>query len=169
MPESEITRIIDELDREFSGDAWHGSPLRQILAGIDHNQALVRPIEGGHNIWELVLHLTGWKNEVRRRVAGAPAGDPPEGDWPQLPATPDSHAWRQAIDELEAAHRDLVMAIEAMSEAQLYEPTNDPRNRATGQGVTHYVMLHGIVQHDVYHSGQIALLKKAVAWSTSGH
>lgn len=163
MSETEISRIVDELQREFAGDAWHGSPLHEILADVDYRQALARPIERGHSIWELVLHMTAWKHEVARRVGGAPAGEPLEGDWPTLPADPDDAAWREAVVALGTAHRALVAAIERLPEPVLFEPTNDPRNRATGQGVTHYVMLHGVVQHDVYHSGQIALLKRAHA------
>jgi uncharacterized damage-inducible protein DinB len=64
---------------------------------------------------------------------------------------------------MEAVQRDLLGAIRQLPEAQLFEPSNDPRDRETGAGVSYYVLLHGIVQHDVYHSGQIALLKKAVA------
>ena len=157
---SEIARIVDELEREHAGDPWHGSPLRQILEGIDHQHASRRPLPGVHTIWELVLHITAWKNEVRRRIGGAPAGEPVEGDWP-APAAASADAWRAALDGLEVSHRALVTDVSALSEDQLFKPTNDPRDRATGAGVSHYVLLHGIVQHDVYHSGQIALLKKA--------
>jgi len=166
MIETEISRIIDELDREHGGNAWHGTPLRQILADVDHSQAAERPFAGGHTIWEIVLHITAWKNEVRRRIGGAPAGVPAEGDWP-APAKPGAQTWREAVDALEDAHRALVAAIARMPETLLFAPTNDPRERETSQGVTHYVLLHGIVQHDVYHSGQIALLKKALTQSES--
>ena len=156
---SEITRIVDELEREHAGDPWHGSPITQILTDIDHTQAAARPIDGAHSIWEIVLHMTAWKNEVRRRVGGAPAGLPDEGDWPRPPA-PNPHAWRHAVEALNAAHVALLSAIAGLPDATLFAPTNDPRDRETGQGVSHYVLLHGIVQHDVYHSGQIGLLKK---------
>ena len=165
MAETEIERIVDELEREHGGDAWHGTPLRQILAGIDHTNAMARPHDGVQTIWELVLHMTAWKNEVRRRVGGAPAGSPAEGDWPAPPATPGAQAWYEAVDALEDAHRALVAAVARLGEAQLFAPTNDPRERETGQGVSCYVLLHGIAQHDAYHSGQIALLKKALTRS----
>jgi uncharacterized damage-inducible protein DinB len=162
VTETEITRIVDELEREHGGDAWHGTPLRELLSDIDYTQATVRPFEGLHTIWEIVLHMTAWKNEVRRRVGGAPAGLPTEGDWP-TPATASPQTWREAVDSLEDAHRALVGVIAGTPESQLFTPTNDPRERESGAGVSFYVLLHGIVQHDVYHSGQIALLKKAVA------
>ena len=157
---SETHRIIDQLEREHEGDPWHGSPLSAILQGIDAATAARRPIPGAHSIWELVLHMTGWKNEVRKRLGGAPAAEPAEGDWPDV-GEPTDPRWRAALEALEAAHRDLIAAVRSLPESKLFEPTNDPRDRPLGVGVTHYVLLHGIVQHDVYHSGQIALLKKA--------
>jgi uncharacterized damage-inducible protein DinB len=70
-------------------------------------------------------------------------------------------AWKAAVARLEQAHADLVEAVKKLPESKLHEPTNDPRDRETGSGVSHYVLLHGIVQHDVYHSGQIALVRKS--------
>jgi uncharacterized damage-inducible protein DinB len=156
---NEIARIVDQLEREHAGDPWHGSPLAAILEGITWEQAAARPLPHGHSIWELVLHLTGWKNEVRRRLSGAPAGEPDEGDWPAV-GEPDPGGWAHALEQLELAHRLLVSAVKDFPEADLYVPTNDPRNRELGVGVTYYELLHGIVQHDVYHAGQIAILKK---------
>ena len=156
---TEITRIVDELEREHSGDPWHGSPLRQILDGIDHRRASLRPLPEAQTIWETVLHIISWKNEVRRRIGGAPAANPIEGDWP-APKAATAEAWQETLDALEASHRSLVAAVSGMREAALFEPTVDPRDRETGAGVSHYVLLHGIVQHDAYHAGQIALLKK---------
>lgn len=161
MPDNEIDRIVDELDREHRGDPWHGTPLLQLLDGVDHRHASARPFPAAHTIWELVLHITAWKNEVRRRLGGSPAGEPVEGDWPSPSGTGEEH-WRQALDALAEAHDLLTAAVRQLPEPQLFAPTSDPRNRETGDGVTHYVLLHGIVQHDVYHAGQIALLKKAV-------
>ena len=158
---SEIDRIIDQLRREHEGDPWHGSPLSGILEGITAEQAAAKPVRNGHSIWELVLHMTGWKGEGARRVSGAPAGEPEAGDWPAVGATsPDR--WAKARADLQAAHDRLIAAIRQLPEARLYEPTNDPRNAPLGTGVSYYELLHGILQHDVYHSGQIALLKKAV-------
>jgi uncharacterized damage-inducible protein DinB len=157
---TEVARIVDELQREHDGDPWHGSPLAAILEGIDAGRAAARPIADAHSIWELVLHMTSWKNETARRLRGAVACMPTEGDWPEVGA-PTAERWQAAIDALQASHEDLIAAVKALPEARLYEPTNDTRSGPLGTGVSHYVLLHGIVQHDVYHSGQIALLKKA--------
>ena len=156
---NEIFRIVDQLEREHAGDPWHGSPLSAILDGVTTEEAAARPLPGAHTIWELVLHMTGWKSEVRRRLSGAPAGDPEAGDWPAVgEATPER--WAQARENLELAHRLLVSAVKEFPEADLYVPANDTRNRELGIGVTYYELLHGIVQHDVYHAGQIAILKR---------
>jgi uncharacterized damage-inducible protein DinB len=156
---NEIERIIDELQREHSGEAWHGPSLRQILKGITAAQAAARPIAAGHSIWELLLHVTAWKNEVRERLTGKAASDPAEGDWPPVGDTSDDR-WRQALASLERAHTELVAGIRRFPEATLAEAHNDPRAPG-GKGVSYFVLLHGAVQHDVYHAGQIALLKRA--------
>jgi uncharacterized damage-inducible protein DinB len=157
----EITRIVDQLEREHRGDPWHGSPLVAILEGIDARRAAARPIPGAHSIWELVLHIIGWKNETTRRLAGSVACMPVEGDWPDV-GEPTEARWQEACGRLDSAHKALIAAVKALPDAKLYEPTNDTRSGPLGTGVSYYVLLHGIVQHDVYHAGQISLLKKAV-------
>jgi uncharacterized damage-inducible protein DinB len=158
---SETLRIVDELLREHDGDPWHGSSVTSILRGVTAAQAAARTVPHVHTVWQIVLHMTAWKNEVRRRLGGAAAADPEEGDWPTVgDATPER--WREALDQLDAAHAALVAAVRDLDEPALLEPTNDPRNRASGSGVSKYVLLHGLVQHDAYHAGQIALLVKVV-------
>lgn len=158
---TEIARIIDELQREHDGDPWHGSPLQAILEGVDATRAAARPIPGAHSMWELVLHMTGWKNETARRLGGAVACMPLEGDWPDV-GEPTDKRWQEALARLESAHAGLIAAVKALPDSKLYEATNDTRSGPLGTGVSYYVLLHGIVQHDVYHAGQISLLKKAV-------
>jgi uncharacterized damage-inducible protein DinB len=135
--------------------------VTHVLRGVTAAQASARPIPHGHTIWELVLHMTAWKNEVRRRIGGAPAGEPKEGDWPTV-GEPTDARWMDALAALDRAHAALAAAVRTLPEAKVFEPTNDPRVRETGAGVSHYTLLHGIVQHDAYHSGQMAILKKAL-------
>ena len=135
MPhDTEIDRILDQLAREHDGDPWHGSPLLGILKGVTAAAASARPIAGGHSIWELVLHMTGWKNEVRRRLSGAPAKNPEGGDWPKA-GEPTEARWQEARERLQRAHDDLLSAIRALPEEKLYTPTNDPRSKPLGTGV----------------------------------
>jgi uncharacterized damage-inducible protein DinB len=158
---SETVRLVDELEREHAGDPWHGSSVTDILNGVTAPQAAAHVVPHVHTIWEVVLHMTAWKNEVRRRLTGAPSGTPEEGDWPEVGA-PTAERWRETLERLDAAHAALVSAVRSLPESQLFEPTNDPRDRETGSGVTNYVLLHGLAQHDAYHAGQLAMLVKVV-------
>ena|SRR6187399_1985895 len=156
---NEADRLIDQLRRAHDGDPWHGSPVRAILDGVTHTQAAARPIPGAHSIWELVLHMAGWRNEVARRATGQPVAEPEGGDYPKV-GEPTAARWDTALEVLDAAHRNLVEVARTIGDEQMLRPTIDPRNRPLGTGVTYYELLHGIVQHDAYHAGQIALLKK---------
>lgn len=158
---TEIDRIIDQLQREHDGDPWHGSPLLEILQGVTAGQAAAKPLQGAHSIWELVLHMTAWKGEVRKRLSGAPSGEPEEGDWPAV-GVPTVDRWNEARERLQKAHDALLAAVRQLPESRLFEATNDSRNPPLGTGVSYYVLLHGLVQHDVYHSGQIGMLRSAL-------
>jgi uncharacterized damage-inducible protein DinB len=156
---NEIQRIVDQLEREHTGEPWHGSPLTRILSGVDHARAAATPLRGAHSIWELVLHLTAWKNETRHRLTGGRAGEPREGDWPAV-GEPTAERWREAREKLDLSHQLLVSAVKEFKEENLPVPTNDPRSDDIAP--TYYELLMGILQHDVYHAGQIAVLKRGV-------
>lgn len=162
---SEAARLVDQFVRAHDGDPWHGSPLKTILDGVTAEQAARKPPNGAHSIWELVLHITAWRNETARRATGAPAGEPAEGDYPPVGA-PTPARWKAALAALDASHATLVAAVRGMKDAELLKPTNDPRDRPLGAGVSYYELFHGITQHDAYHAGQIAILKK-LAGTTS--
>jgi uncharacterized damage-inducible protein DinB len=151
---SEIQRIEDQLRRAFEGHAWHGPAVRELLADVTAAKATDRPLPNAHNIWEIVLHMATWERVVRRRLQGEAVADlPTEEDWPPVRDSNEA-AWRRAIDDLEQANHDLRDTIARASEARLAE-------MAPGKDHSVYVMLHGIIQHDLYHAGQIAVLKKA--------
>jgi uncharacterized damage-inducible protein DinB len=160
---SEAARLIDQFKRAHDGDPWHGSPLKHILQGVTAAQAAARPPNGTHSIWELVLHATGWRNEVARRATGAPAREPDEGDWPAV-GDPTPERWTAALAALDASHAHLVEVVRNLSDERLFTPTNDPRNAPLGTGVSYYELLHGIVQHDAYHAGQIAIIKRVLGF-----
>lgn len=151
---SEIARITDLLDRTFEGDAWHGPPVSKALEGVTAARAAAKPVAGAHSIWEITLHMRAWKDIVRRRLEGevfAVEQDGPE-DWPRVGATGDSD-WKAAVDGLRAAHRALRQAIAAFDRTKLDDPVG-------GRSDSAYVLIHGIVHHDLYHAGQISLLRK---------
>lgn len=153
---SEIERILDQLKRAFAGNAWHGPSVRELLAGVTAAQAHARPLANAHSIWELVHHLAVWESAGRRRLEGDPAAidiSSPE-DWP--PADDRSEAaWEQAKAALERGHEALREVISRVPESRLDEPILEGMS-------TVYVTLHGVIHHDLYHAGQIAMLKKAL-------
>jgi uncharacterized damage-inducible protein DinB len=157
MPET--VRIVDQLVRAHDGDPWHGSAVKAILADVTFEQAAWKPSAEVHSIWELLLHMTGWRDEVARRATGAPAAEPAGGDWPPA-GEPTAVRWRAALAGFDAAHARLVAAVRGLADERLFAPSNDSRDRPLGSGVTYYELFHGIAQHDAYHAGQIAILKK---------
>jgi uncharacterized damage-inducible protein DinB len=159
---SEADRLIDLFERTHGGDPWHGSSIRAVLDGVDAAGAAAHPVPGAHSIWEIVLHMTGWRGEVIRRLEGHEAAEPARGDWPAPPPPTDAN-WRAALDALDASHRAVVAAIRAHAAQDLDQPVRDHRNPPLGTGMSFAGTLHGLVHHDVYHEGQIALLKKALA------
>jgi uncharacterized damage-inducible protein DinB len=129
-----------------------------LLRDVDAGQAARRPVGGGHSIWEIVLHLTAWQREVARRLEGEPPGLPAEGDWPPAPE-PTPAAWRQAVESLAGATQALALAAGRLDATQRDRRVGES-DRPLGTGVTIGEMLVGILQHNAYHSGQVALLKR---------
>lgn len=156
---AELDRIIDQLAREFDGDPWHGSSLKDLLKGVTAMDASWRAAPGAHTIWELVLHMTGWKREVAARLRGAEAGEPSAGDWPEA-GEPSEARWRAAKADLGKAQAELMAAVRALPPRRLHRPVKDFRDRRLGTGLTAYQTIYGLIQHDTYHSGQVAMVKK---------
>ena len=154
---SEVERIRDQFRRAFEGEAWHGPSVLALLDGITAQQAAAHPIPGAHSIWELTQHIAAWERACKRRLEGDPARLTDEEDWEPLNDTSDA-AWEKTKQQLVDNHRELMEAIARVDESRLNEPIiKDPN--APFSSV--YVTLHGGVQHDLYHAGQIAILKKA--------
>lgn len=156
---TELERIIRELEHAHAGSPWHGPSRADVLDDVTAEEAARRPSLQGHGIWALVLHMHAWTREVARRVREGDKRLPVEGDWPS-PPTPSAQGWRDAVSALEAAHRELVAAVRERGAARLDDRAGTPEELSAGDGVTYRVMLHGVAQHDAYHTGQIALLKR---------
>ncbi len=159
---NEIRAIADQLARAHDGESWYGAPTMVVLRGVTAEQALRRPIQRAHTIWEIVLHMTSWQREVIRRLRTRVAREPEDGDWP-APPEPAKEAWREAVERLEAAHRELITEVERFPAESLGEVVGEARDAPQGSGVSYYVLLHGIVQHNLAHTAQISLLKKDFA------
>ena len=149
---SEIIRIKDQLERAFKGDAWHGPSVLNALRDVTAERANGKPLKGAHSIWEIVLHIAAWHQAVTQRLEGYVVSLTREEDWPPIEDY-DESTWRSTLELLNESYNNLLKKVSSLSESDLDKT-------APGRNHTIYVMLHGIIQHDLYHAGQIAILKK---------
>lgn len=152
---NELQRIQDQIARSLEGEAWHGPALLEVLSGVDAPAAMARPIPRAHTIWEIVLHVSASAELVLARLRGEARTLSPEEDWPAPPAVADQAAWEADVRRLAEVHRELIEAFSALNASRLEAPIVPGFSSL-------YVTLHGLVQHNVYHAGQIALIKKAM-------
>jgi uncharacterized damage-inducible protein DinB len=155
-----LDSLRDELRRSLHGPAWHGPALLDALSDVSPREAQARPLAGAHSIAELAFHALAWVEEVTRRLDGSAPSLPARGDWPSddaaLPVVEAIRLLRQAGETLDAA-------LAVVPASQLAELVGGPeRDAPAGSGVTYAAMLHGLAQHNAYHGGQIAMLKKAL-------
>lgn len=148
-------RVAEAIERSVSGPMWHGPALADLVGDVSAESAAQRPVGGAHSIWELVLHVIAWTEIARERLVGSAKSDPtPEEDWPPVKDT-SAEAWRAAVERLKEAHRELAADVSKLGDSDLV-------GRVPGKDHSVLIMIHGIVEHDAYHGGQIAVLKKAV-------
>ena len=153
---SETTRLADQIRRAFEGEAWHGDSVLELLVGVNAKTASAHPIKNAHSIWELTLHIAAWDDAVRRRAAGTPVTLSEAQNFPPVKDASEA-AWRKAVEHLKHIHDELVAAVAAFPDSRL----QDQVPGKTEDYYSFFYMFSGIVQHELYHGGQIALLKKA--------
>jgi uncharacterized damage-inducible protein DinB len=146
----EVERIAKQIERTYSGDAWHGPSLLEVLKGVDENSASTRPVPGAHSIAEIAAHILAWREEAVRRLEGNGGDVPVRGNFPE------PLEWSELLDALDRTQKALVSAAASLDDAILEE-------KVKGRRETHYVLLQGIIHHDLYHAGQIAILKKSLS------
>lgn len=153
--------IVDQLRRLHEGDAWHGPSLQEALTDVTAGMAVARPVPNAHNIAELVHHVAAWVGEVTARLGGRTPQLPEDGDWPPPVDVLSDAEWTALRMHLDTAHHRVVAAIHAFDPSRLDERMGTA-DAPLGTGVSFEGMLHGLVQHDAYHAGQIVLLKRAL-------
>ncbi len=157
MSTIEVSRIALLSQEAFDGEPWYGTSLCKLLEGVTAERAAAHPIPGAHSIWEEVLHAITWRTVVIRRLSGETVAPVTfEENWPKVPDSPSAAAWQKTLDELARTQGHLDAAIVALTDSRL--PEKAPENPRS-----YYELAHGIIQHDAYHAGQIALLKNASA------
>ena len=152
-----VERILKQLRRSVCSDDWLFPTLLDALDGVTAEMAARRPLADSHSIWEITRHLAIWETAAARMAAGGTIERTQRShgrwDWPEVRDTgPD--AWTAALNELKSAHETLMAVVSGLDEAAL--------DRAIQiEGFTVLDMLQGVIEHNMYHAGQIALLKRA--------
>jgi uncharacterized damage-inducible protein DinB len=123
-----------------------------LLSGVTAEQAAARPVAGAHSIWEITLHISAWESAAIERLKGRYVEEPDEGDWNTVEDASES-AWQAALAKVESKHMTLRDAVARLEDDMLDAPLAEGKSSA-------YFLIHGIIQHTLYHAGQIALLKR---------
>ena len=141
--------LLANLDDAFDRKGWHGTTLRGSLRGVDAAEAILRPAKGRHNVWELATHCAYWKYAARRKLTGGKRGGfvMKGSNWFASPEKADERAWRDVLRMLDDEHAQLRTAIESLPKSAFADPK---RLR----------LIYGVAAHDVYHTGQIQLIKR---------
>jgi DinB superfamily len=150
---NDVEFLADQLRRAHNGQAWHGPSLRECLQGVSAGMAASRPSAEVHSIWEIAQHIAAWLAAVGLRLDGQIVELAGERDWP--PAGSGEAAWQKTLADLDREAERLQETISKL-------PPEGLRKGVPGQGSVRF-MLEGVIQHHLYHAGQIALLKKMVA------
>ena len=154
MSHTETHRIADQLRRAVAGPAWHGPSLAEAIAGISADQAAKRPLAAAHSIHELLAHAVAWLEIVRLRLERHPRRVTDALDWPDVTGVD----WATAGERLDRAAHDLGAAIRSLDDGRLSDEIP-----VDGDRWSVYETLHGVIQHALYHAGQISMLKKGLS------
>ena len=152
----DVEIMADQIRRAFRGESWHGPSVIEVLADVSAEDAAAHPIAGAHSIWEIVLHMTAGYRLVLRRIRGEHAEFSLEEEWPPVPAL-SSAAWRESQRTLEDLNQQLQSAVRTFPVERL--------SQALGSEYSAYTQFCGAPQHDLYHAGQITILRKALSAS----
>lgn len=150
---NEVKHLTDQHRRALKGQAWHGPPLLEVLDGVTTKRAMARPVKKAHTIWEIVLHIEAWDRVVVGRLTGKPIELSDEENWPRVRDT-SPRAWKRAVRSMQSVHGKLNREIAKLTPARLDQGYGPKRQYKL------FRLVHGVVHHELYHAGQIAILKK---------
>ena len=147
-------KLSRELQNVLSGDPWYGNNVYSIIEQVTFEAAFEKPAGAAHTIAGIVLHMLSWTEEVLDRLNGMTAGVPSSGDWPDTGA-PEEEKWQNYVNDLKLVNVNLQRVISEFPGEMWNEPY-------LGSSVTYEELVNGLIQHHVYHSGQIALLNRII-------
>ncbi|WP_448699729.1 DinB family protein [Mucilaginibacter sp. AW1-3] len=152
-------RLYNQLSTALYGHAWYGSPIYNVIDGLSFDSAYQKLPGASNSIAAILMHMLAWTEEVISRVQGNVASIPAAGDWPEV-GEPSEQNLQQLINNFKLVNVELLQLISDFPEDKWNTPTNDPRGIYTGYEASYEAMVTGLIQHHVYHTGQIVLLNK---------
>jgi len=157
MKTEEIKRIHKNISAIYDGTPWYGDNVLSYLSGISAEMAAIKPEKLNHSIAEIVCHMTAWRYFVIEKMNGNAAYEvwDTELNWRKIIALNEAE-WQRIKDDLLKSQTELLHHIEQMTESMLTAPVD-------GRKYNFRLMLQGIAQHDIYHSGQISMIRKLVS------
>ncbi|GAA4307548.1 DinB family protein [Compostibacter hankyongensis] len=156
MPNLQIRHLIHDLQNTYAGDPWYGDSVTKILGDITPDIAFARPLPGRHAIAELLAHLVGWREFLNRRLQGDARfaiAQTESFDWTRTHPDPEK-AWPMLLEALESGQQQIIAGLEQADDTLL-------DTQVPGRNYDFRQLIQGVIHHDIYHAGQIAILKKA--------
>lgn len=151
---TEPQRLAEQIQRAYHDGGWIEVSVRDLFRSLSAAEAAAHPVPGAHSAWEIALHLSFWHDAVSRRLRGETVEYADEEDWPPPTETTESN-WHSALEDLDRSLEALIAAVKALKPEQL-------DLLVPARSFTFYVMLHGVPQHNLYHGGQVMMLRKAI-------
>ena len=155
-PDRSIAILVELLDQAFDLKAWHGPNLLGAVRRLSAVQAAWRPAPGRHSIAEITVHCAYWKYAVRRKLRGDARGSfaLKGSNWFPQPDDLAESDWKQTLSILREEHAALRSAVAAFDPDRLFR-------RAQASRYTYAFLIQGAAAHDLYHTGQIQVLKRS--------
>lgn len=151
---NETQRIQSLFTELYHGQPWLNVTLHDTLSRITSEQAVKRPVKDANTIWEIVIHMIAWRKNVLQRIQGKVV-ETPSNNYIEKVKHNSEEAWQKTLEALETSQKEWLYTLNTCTEA-------DFKNEYPANNLTYYQHIHGIIQHDAYHLGQIVLLAKMI-------
>ncbi len=151
-------QLQQQLENTFVGKPWYGQPINTLIAECNWTTAFAMLPGAVHSIAHLILHMTAWTEEVTSRLNGTTASEPARGDWPE-PGEASEQKWNALVTDLDEANSNLVKALQVFPDDKWNDLIDDTRGVFEPKP-TYQEMIKGLIEHQIDHAGQIALLNR---------
>jgi uncharacterized damage-inducible protein DinB len=150
----ELQSIIHNMKSTLEGEPWFGRSVYAILDEINPSITFKKPNKNSHSLIDLLYHMNTWAEFTLKRIEGDKETDlkaSEELDWRKI--DPKIHSWEKGLTEFKAIHSKIIKLLNDKDD-EFLKGIVDYRN------YKYRFLIHGLIQHNIYHLGQIAYIKK---------